>query len=116
MTEQDDIHAELGYRTAGRREVWQREWFSLRGDPTEPAPTPKDFKKLVARLRTAAWRKIPGNLDRLKTWRKTEAAMEADRLRNRARYWNSPVARRYRRPHFCKVCRGSGHNARRHKR
>lgn len=50
-----DLHAELGYRTAGRREVSQREWFSLRGNHDEVAPNPKAFKKLVARLRVKKW-------------------------------------------------------------
>lgn len=47
----DDLHAELGYRSSGRREVRVREWFSLRGEPTEAAPTPRAFKQLVAQLR-----------------------------------------------------------------
>lgn len=49
----EDLHAELGYRHAGRREVRVREWFSLRGDPGEAAPTPKAFKRLVLQLRNA---------------------------------------------------------------
>jgi hypothetical protein len=46
----EDLHAELGYRTTGRREIAQREWFSLRGDVGEVAPNPKAFKVLAKRL------------------------------------------------------------------
>ncbi len=52
---EEDLHAELGYRTAGRRELSQREWFSLRGDANEVAPNPKAFAKLVAGLRVKKW-------------------------------------------------------------
>lgn len=52
---QEDLHAELGYRTAGRREIAQREWFSLRGEADEAAPTPKAFDALVNRLRVKKW-------------------------------------------------------------
>lgn len=52
---EEDLHSELGYRTAGRREISQREWFSLRGTPDEAAPTPKAFHALVNRLRVKKW-------------------------------------------------------------
>jgi hypothetical protein len=52
---QDDLHDELGYREAGRREVALREWFTLRGEKTEVAPTPKAFGALVNRLRVKKW-------------------------------------------------------------
>ena len=51
----EDLHAELGYRTAGQREVRQREWFSLRGNADEPLPTPKAFTRKVAVLRAVKW-------------------------------------------------------------
>jgi len=111
---EEDLHAELGYRLSGRREVAQREWFSLRGDPNEVAPTPKAFKKLVARLRTAAWRKVPGNLERLSAWRKTPASRAVDRLACKARYWRTSAKKHKRVPHLCGICRQSGHNRRRH--
>jgi hypothetical protein len=54
---EEDLHAELGYRTAGRRELSQREWFSLRGEVHEVAPNPKAFEKLIAGLRAKKWAK-----------------------------------------------------------
>ena len=51
----ENLHAELGYRTSGQREVRQREWFSLRGDANEPLPTPKAFAAMVNRLRVKKW-------------------------------------------------------------
>lgn len=54
---EEDLHAELGYRTAGQREVRQREWFSLRGKPGEPIATPREFAKVVNRLRVLKWQK-----------------------------------------------------------
>lgn len=53
----EDLHAELGYRLTGAKEVRQREWFALRGDPDEAAPTPRAFAKLVESLRNKKyWR------------------------------------------------------------
>lgn len=52
---EEDLHAELGYRTAGHREVSLREWFSLRGEKDEPLPTPKAFAVAVNRLRALKW-------------------------------------------------------------
>ena len=46
----EDLHAELGYRTVGQREVSQREWYSLRGDIGEAAPSPQAFKAMAKRL------------------------------------------------------------------
>lgn len=54
---EEDLQAELGYRTAGRREIAQREWFSLRGEAGEIAPNPKAFAKLVNVLRVTKWAK-----------------------------------------------------------
>jgi len=51
----EDLHAELGYRTAGQREVRQREWFSLQGDKDEPIRTPREFATVVNRLRVLKW-------------------------------------------------------------
>lgn len=53
----EDLHAELGYRTTGQREIRQREWFSLRGEASEPIPTPREFAKVVNRLRAKKWAK-----------------------------------------------------------
>jgi hypothetical protein len=52
---EEDLHAELGYRTAGQREVAVREWFSLQGEKGEPIPTPREFAKVVNRLRVKKW-------------------------------------------------------------
>lgn len=53
----EDLHAELGYRTAGQREVRQREWFSLRGEADEPLPTPAAFEKAVRALVVKRWKR-----------------------------------------------------------
>jgi len=53
----EDLHAELGYRTAGQREVRQREWFTLRGEADEPLPTPKAFARKIAVLRAVKWQR-----------------------------------------------------------
>lgn len=53
----EDLHAELGYRTTGQREVRQREWFSLRGEANEPLPTPDAFKRHIDVLRAKRWAK-----------------------------------------------------------
>ena len=66
---EEDLHAELGYRTAGQREVRQREWFSLRGDPNEPIPTPGEFAKVVDRLRVVRWQKANPEKKRAKALR-----------------------------------------------
>jgi hypothetical protein len=63
--QQDDLHDELGYRPAGRREIALRDWFSLRGEPTEVAPTPAAFGKLVNRLRVKKW--VKENPEKRKT-------------------------------------------------
>ncbi len=52
-----DLHAELGYRTAGQREVAVREWFSLQGERDEPLPTPRAFEKKILVLRAKKWAK-----------------------------------------------------------
>jgi hypothetical protein len=52
-----DLHAELGYRTAGQREVSLREWFSLQGEKGEPLATPKAFASAIAVLRAKRWAK-----------------------------------------------------------
>lgn len=54
---EEDLHAELGYRTAGQREVSLREWFSLRGSAEEPLPTPKAFERKIAVLRAVKWQR-----------------------------------------------------------
>lgn len=54
LEQREDIAAERGYRELGEREVRQREWFSLRGDPREIAPTPRSFKRLVVSLQWQA--------------------------------------------------------------
>lgn len=61
----EDLHAELGYRTTGQREVRAREWFSLRGEANEPLSTPKAFEKKIATLRATKWAKE--NPERRKT-------------------------------------------------
>jgi len=55
--DQDRRDAELGYRSAGARELALRDWMALRGDPDEVAPTPRDFAVLVNRLRASKWAK-----------------------------------------------------------
>lgn len=52
---QERTDAERGYRTAGARELSLRDWLAMQGDPDEPAPTPKAFKKLTDRLRAKKW-------------------------------------------------------------
>lgn len=71
---EEDLHAELGYRTTGRRELAQREWFSLRGEVGEAAPSPKAFKKLINVLRATKW--IRENRERFN-------ARSAKRMRDR---------------------------------
>jgi hypothetical protein len=53
----DDLHAELGYRTAGQREIAMREWYSLQGERGEPLATPRAFESAVAVLRAKRWAK-----------------------------------------------------------
>jgi hypothetical protein len=53
--DQEKVDAERGYRTAGARELSLRDWMALQGDPEEPAPTPKAFKRLTDRLRAKNW-------------------------------------------------------------
>lgn len=89
---EEDLHAELGYRTAGRREIYQREWFSLRGTPDEAAPTPKAFDALVNRLRVKKWakenpekRKVIANRYALKP-ENLDKSLAGARRRRRARF------------------------------
>jgi hypothetical protein len=53
--DREKVDAELGYRTAGARELSLRDWMTLLGDADEPAPTPRAFKKLTDRLRAKNW-------------------------------------------------------------
>lgn len=75
-----DLHAELGYRTSGLREIKQRDWFSLRGDPNEPLPTPAKFDSLVRRLYAKKWKEA--HPDR---WRAYRLKHEAKPSRKAAR-------------------------------
>lgn len=52
----EDRAAELGYRETGQREVSLRDWFSLR-EPGTVAETPREFAKVVNRLRVRKWAK-----------------------------------------------------------
>lgn len=55
--DQEKRDAELGYSVRGEREVRLREWFSLR----EQGEGPRDFPKLINRLRVKKWAKAnPG--------------------------------------------------------
>jgi hypothetical protein len=94
---EEDLHAELGYRTAGRREISQREWFSLRGEVGEAAPNPKAFDALINRLRVKKWAKENPERQRSRNLR------YALKPQNSAR--NSANARKRRRARFVKDAR-----------
>jgi hypothetical protein len=89
---ENDLQAELGYRTAGRRELSQREWFSLRGEPGEAAPNPKAFDALVNRLRVKKWQKENPDKHRIASLRYA--------LTPRGRQVNAGNARKRRRARF----------------
>lgn len=52
----EDRAAELGYREAGARELGLRDWYSLR-EPGSVAETPREFERLIGRLRSKKWAK-----------------------------------------------------------
>lgn len=79
----EDLHAELGYRTAGQREVRQREWFSLRGEADEPLPTPQAFKRHIDVLRAKRWAKAHPEryLELHRAWARRHSAQEVAKVK-----------------------------------
>lgn len=61
----DKLHAELGYRSTGLRELSLREWASLRDGDDRFAKTPAEFERLIGKLRSKAYRaKVPAAVRR----------------------------------------------------
>lgn len=77
----DKLHAELGYRSAGLRELSMREWASLRDDTDAFAKTPAEFERLIGRLRGKAYRqKVPASVRRERA-KQNRPALEARRAK-----------------------------------
>ena len=83
---EEDRAAELGYRTAGARELAMRDWLSLQGERGEVAASPRDFKRLVWRLQQRKyWKAKPADRKRrIQEYRRQWALAHAEAVRKSA--------------------------------
>ena len=81
--DQERRDAELGYRTAGARELGLRDWMSMQGEPGEAAPSPKAFQSLINVLRAKKWAKANPvrRLEILRSYGKRHRAKETVRVK-----------------------------------